>query len=249
MPPRQIEAVIFDLDDTLINWSEPAVSWDDFNLDRIEQIRQYLEEAGHHPPDTNVFHQHFRKRMRQTWDAARETWTIPSMREFMHQILQELDISAEQVNIRELLELYNWGVYPGVAPFADTHEVLEELRRRNYKIGLVTNSIFPMWMRDVELEAYDIMKYLDARITSGDIGYLKPHPQIYKKILEMLDVSAERAVFVGDRPINDIAGANEVGLISVLMSPPHLEREMDGVVPDYTISSLSELIPLLEKLD
>jgi FMN phosphatase YigB (HAD superfamily) len=103
-------------------------------------------------------------------------------------------------------------------------------------------------MRDIELAEFNILHYFDARVTSGDIGYLKPHPQIYRRILEMLNVRPDQAVFVGDRPANDIAGANEVGLISVLMAPPHLERDLNGVVPDYTISTLSELLPLLEKL-
>lgn len=249
MPHRQIEAVIFDLDDTLISWSEPAVSWDEFSLERANQVCRYLVEAGHNPPETAEFHKYFQKRMRQTWDDARQNWLIPSMGELMHQILLELDVAAEQLDMRQLLEHYNWGVYPGVVPFDDTHMVLEELKRRNYKIGLVTNSIFPMWMRDVELEAYELLHYFDARVTSGDVGVLKPHPEIYKRILGMLDVRPDQAVFVGDRPTNDIAGANEVGLVSILMAPPHLERELDGVVPDYTIQSLSELIPLLEELN
>jgi FMN phosphatase YigB (HAD superfamily) len=246
--PRQIEAVIFDLDDTLISWSEPTVEWEVFHLGRVEQIHKYLVANGYTLPETKEFHEFIRDRIRQTWDDARGIWTIPSMGEIMRQILLDLNVDVTQVDMRALLEIYNWGVFPGVIPFEDTHDVLEELRHRKYKIGLVTNSIFPMWMRDVELEEYDLIKFLDARITSGDIGYLKPHPQIYEKILEMLDVSPERAVFVGDRPRNDIAGANEVGLISVLMAPPHLERELNGVVPDYTIRCLSELLPLLEKL-
>jgi putative hydrolase of the HAD superfamily len=249
LPPRQIEAVIFDLDDTLISWSEPAVAWDEFSFGRVQQVRQFLVEAGHNPPEITEFHKYFKERMRQTWDNARQNWIIPSMGEFMHQILLELDVAAEQLDMRQLLELYNWGVYPGVVPFDDTHTVLEEIKRLNYKVGLVTNSIFPMWMRDVELEAYEMLHYFDARVTSGDVGVLKPHPEIYEHILEMLDLRPDQAVFVGDRPINDIAGANEVGLVSVLMAPPHLERELDGVVPDFTIEKLSELIPLLEKLN
>lgn len=236
------------MDDTLINWSEPAVEWEEFHLGRVKQIHEYLVEHGYKLPEVKAFHEFIRDRFRQVWDDARGTWTIPSIGEVMYQILVDLDLDVTQVDMRALLELYNWGVFPGVIPFEDTHDVLEELHRREYKIGLVTNSIFPMWMRDVELEAYDLMRFLDARITSGDIGYLKPHPEIYERILKMLEVKPEQAVFVGDRPTNDIAGANDVGLISVLMSPPHLERELNGVVPDYTISSLSELLPLLEKL-
>lgn len=249
MRPRKIEAVIFDMDDTLISWSDPTVDWEEFHLGRVEQVHHYLVENGQNPPEINEFHEFIRDRIRQIWDNARGKWVIPSIGEVMYQILVELDVDISQVNMRALLEIYNWGVFPGVVPFDDTHSVLEELRKRGYKIGLVTNSIFPMWMRDVELEEFDIIRFFDARLTSGDIGYLKPHPEIYERVLEMLEVRPEQAVFVGDRPTNDIAGANEVGLISVLMSPPHLERELDGVVPDYTISKLSELIPLLEKLE
>jgi putative hydrolase of the HAD superfamily len=248
LSPRQIEAVIFDLDDTLISWSEPAVEWEVFHLGRVEKVYNYLVESGHSLPETKDFHQFIRERVRKTWDDARGKWVIASIGEVMHQILVDLKIDADQIDMRALLELYNWGVYPGVIPFEDTHDVLEELRRRQYKIGLVTNSIFPMWMRDVELVEYDIMKFFDARITSGDVGYLKPHPEIYEHILQLLDVRPEQAVFVGDRPTNDIAGANEAGLISVLMAPPHLKRELNGIVPDYTINSLTELLPLLEKL-
>jgi FMN phosphatase YigB (HAD superfamily) len=245
---RQIKAVIFDLDDTLISWSEPTVEWDVFHLGRVEQTRNYLTEKGYALPEAKEFHAFIHQRLRQVWDDARQEWIIPNMGEVMRQILVDLSVSTEQVDMEAVLTHYNWGVFPGVVPFDDTHKVLKWLRQEQYKIGLVTNSIFPMWMRDVELEAYNIIDYLDARITSGDIGYLKPHPEIYERILEMLDVKAAEAVFVGDRPQNDIAGANEVGLISVLISPPHLERELDGVVPDHTITSLSQLLPILEEL-
>lgn len=245
---RQIEAVIFDLDDTLISWSKPTIEWEAFHLGRTEKIRNYLVAGGYSLPEAEEFHAFIRDRFNQIWDDARGVWVIPSVGEIMHQILIDLNVAAEKVDMRAFLEQYNWGVFPGVVPYEDTHEVLEELRRRDYKIGLVTNSIFPMWMRDVELEEYDILQYLDARITSGDVGYLKPHPEIYERILEMLEVRPEQAVFVGDRPENDIAGANEAGLTSVLIAPPHLERELNGVVPDYTISSLSDLLPLLEEL-
>ena len=248
MLPRQIKAVIFDLDDTLISWSNPTVEWDAFHRGRTEKVRNYLVASGYSLPEIEAFHAFIRDRFRQVWDDARGVWVIPSVGEVMYQILVDLGVTAEKIDMRAFLEEYNWGVFPGVVPYNDTHDVLEAIKQRDYKIGLVTNSLFPMWMRDVELEAYDILQYLDARITSGDIGYLKPHPEIYKRILEMLNVRPEEAVFVGDRPANDVAGANEAGLVSVLIAPPHLERELNGVVPDYTIASLSELLPLLETL-
>jgi putative hydrolase of the HAD superfamily len=144
---------------------------------------------------------------------------------------------------------YDQQPVPDVVLFADTIPVLKTLRARDYKIGLVTNSMMPMWMRDVELEAYEIIDYFDARITSGDTGYIKPHPSIYHKALELLDAAPCEAVFVGDRPEYDIVGANEAGLTSVLMAPPYLGRELNNVQPDHIISCLSELLPILDTLE
>ncbi len=67
--------------------------------------------------------------------------------------------------------------------------------------------------------------------------------------METLAVEPQQAVFVGDRPANDIAGANEAGLVSVWINPPHLELELNGVVPDYEVTELAQLLPILNKLD
>jgi FMN phosphatase YigB (HAD superfamily) len=55
-------------------------------------------------------------------------------------------------------------------------------------------------------------------------------------------------MFVGDRPENDVRGANEAGMVSVWMDPPHLTLELDDVEPNYRITQLAELIPILREL-
>ena len=146
------------------------------------------------------------------------------------------------------MRVFDWAPRPGVELFPETLPVLHTLRRQGYRIGLLTNSFLPMWMRDEELRAYDLIDLFDARVSAADIGYLKPHPAIYRDLLSKLGIQPQNAIFVGDRPINDIAGANDVGLISVLICPPYLERDSSGVVPDYTINRLDQLLPLIDHL-
>lgn len=246
---RQIEAVIFDLDDTLIDWAQPEIAFQDYIRPKIDRVHCFLVQAGHPVPPADDFFALLNEAMHQAWDDAKVDWQIKSIGQVMMESFTSLGLDTSQIDIDQVLRTHGGGVFPGVVLFEDTLDVLAELRQRGYKIGLLTNSFMPMWMRDPELEAYHLLDYLDARVTSGDTGYLKPHPAIYHEILARLGTRPENAVFVGDRPVNDIAGANATGLISVLMNPPHLDRDLNGVVPDYTITSLSQLLPILERLE
>ncbi|MEM7801356.1 MAG: HAD family hydrolase, partial [Chloroflexota bacterium] len=186
---------------------------------------------------------------RKEWETKKPTWAGPNFGDALTSALAQAGVPNEKVDLDEVFEVYDWSPFPGVAPFADTHSVLKALKANGYKIGLITNAFQPMYMRDVELERYDLLKYLDARITSGDTRFMKPHPAIYWRMLGLLDLMPEDAVMVGDRPGHDVLGAHNTGMLGVLMSPPHLNRPLEGVKPDYIVNALSELLPILEELD
>jgi putative hydrolase of the HAD superfamily len=183
------------------------------------------------------------------WDEATEDWSGPDFAEVLRRVCTDAGLDASGVEMHALMRAYDWRPMPGVALYPDTLAVLQALRDGGYALGLVTNSYYPMWMRDVELEHYQLLDFFDVRMTASDAGYLKPHRAIFTQALKQLGTEPERAVFVGDRPEHDIRGANEAGLVSVLLDPPHLERDRDGVEADYTISSLSELLPILIELE
>jgi putative hydrolase of the HAD superfamily len=245
----RIDAVIFDLDDTLIDWANPAIGWRDFTDPKACNIHAYLVEAGYELPDEAAFCDLVHALTEEIWDEAKKTWSGAYFTKVLRRTLSALEIDSNQVDLEALMQVYDWTPMPGVEAFEDAEPVLAELRRRGYKIGLITNSFLPMWMRDVELRHYGFLDYFDARLASGDVGYLKPHPAIFEEMLALLETAPERTLFVGDRPANDIAGANEVGMISVLMKPAHLDRPLDGVKPDFTIERLSALLPLLEEME
>lgn len=246
---RRIQAVIFDLDDTLIDWSQPDLTWDEFTRPMTDNIHNHLTAAGHSLPEPDAFYRCLREEVEREWEQARENWQGAFFGSALQRTLRICEVDDAQIDMEELMRAYDWRPMPGVELYKDTLEVLAELRDRGYKLGLITNSFLPMWMRDVELRHYNLIDVFDERTTSGDAGYIKPHPAIYHQMLERLQVAPERSVFVGDRPQNDIAGANEAGMISVLIDPPHLDREVNEHLPDYTIEKLGELIEVLERLE
>ncbi|MGD2079386.1 MAG: HAD family hydrolase [Chloroflexota bacterium] len=250
MPGRQrrIQAVLFDLDDTLISWERPAVSREEFYLPRIEKLHCVLSSAGHHPPPYQEFWEIIDRAIMAMWAEAKKTWRITSLDQLLDKVFVDLGLDTSDLDGSQVLQLFDWAPRPGVDPFPETLPVLRALREKGYKTGLLTNSFVPMSLRDVELEAYGLVDLIDQRVSAADVGYLKPHPAIYEELLARLDVAPEEAIFVGDRPANDIAGANAVGLVSVLMKPAYLTRDLTGARPDYTIERLDQLLPVLDSL-
>lgn len=247
----QIEAVIFDLDDTLISWATPELGWIEYMTPMMQRAAEFLAAAGVEI-DANVLGVTFGRTVRDAWNRSRELndTTAVSLAGMLHKTLQLLDVDPDSVDIQGLMRSFEWVAMPGVEPFPDTHAVLTELKQQGYKIGLVTNAFQPMWMRDVELEQDDLIQYFDARITSGDTGFMKPDPAIYWRIMGLLDTTPDKAIFIGDTPYRDILGANLTGLTSVLMNPAHLNKlaETPDEEADYTITTLTELLELLPKI-
>ena len=243
-----IESIVFDLDDTLISWANPTVGRKDFTRPRVAKIHDYLSAIDLKLPPMEEFWLIIDEAIISAWTRAKKSWQIESFGVILSRVFRGLELPIDQIDIDEVLRQFDWGPRPGVVIFPDTHKVLRELQRRGYKLGLLTNSFLPMWMRDAELESYDLLDYWDARITAADVGYLKPHKKIFLALLQNLETEASNAVFVGDRPKNDISGANQVGMASILMKPDYLHRELEDVTPDHTIGCLNELLPIIEKL-
>ncbi len=91
--------------------------------------------------------------------------------------------------------------------YEDALPVLDELRSRGLKLGLVSNT-----GRDLDEFVAHHRLEVDAVLGSGAFGRTKPHPTIFQAVLERLDVEPGAAAMVGDSPEDDIEGARAAGL-------------------------------------
>jgi putative hydrolase of the HAD superfamily len=96
--------------------------------------------------------------------------------------------------------------------YDDALPVLDALRERGLKIGLLSNS-----SRDLDEFVSHHGLVADAVLTSHVHGKTKPHRAIFAAILERLDVAAAEAVMVGDTIEDDVEGARAVGMRAVLV--------------------------------
>jgi HAD superfamily hydrolase (TIGR01662 family) len=246
-----LKAVLFDMDDTLLDWSKKSVEWPDHERQHLQLVYDYINRDVHPlmaAPDT--FFESVRNFSRQGWAESAIALRAPSYPEAMRMGLLELGVPPERIDLDACLRVMEWKLIGGVTIFPEVPEVLDLLASRGVRIGLVTNASLPMKMRDRELEMLGILQYFaDCRIAAVDVGYLKPHPEIFLSALTRLGLNADEVVFVGDNAEADIKGAQSVGMRAVLRQirpelPPALVN--GEIEPDGVVTSLHELLPLLD---
>lgn len=131
-------------------------------------------------------------------------------------------------------------------------ELLETLRQRGFKLGIISNTCSLYSVFDV-LEQYGIRDYFQDVTLSSITGYRKPHPQIFSIALRQLQSVPENCVYVGDTRSRDIMGAKRAGfgcavqIQSFLTEQKDAALEADESTPDHIIHDFSELVPYLDE--
>lgn len=241
-----LRAVIFDMDDTLLDWSGREGQWVDLTRRHLAPIHEHLQKEGFQVPDLDALTEAYGEQSRRAWEAiTAPEWNCPRQIELLQAALLSLNLEAEKLDMEKIQRLYAWGPVPGVRAYEGTVEMLRALRLAKLKTGLITNATMPMWMRDVELKAAGLLEYLDVRLTAGDVGKFKPHPKPFQEALRRLRVAADEAVFVGDQVHDDVAGAQAAGMRAVWIR--HGADVSNGSCkPNATISSVKELPKTLD---
>ena len=119
--------------------------------------------------------------------------------------------------------------------YDDTLPTLKELKNRGLILGLVSNVAQDMESTYAEL---GLQPYLDFKVTSFEVGYDKPRPEIFMAALKKAQVKPEESIYVGDQYHLDIVGARGVGMKALLI-------DRNNYFPDITdcprIRSLTEI--------
>jgi putative hydrolase of the HAD superfamily len=127
----------------------------------------------------------------------------------------------------------------------DAREVLTRLSKKHLT-ALLTNGA-PDLQRE-KLLASGLEPLLRAVAVSGEHDIGKPEPEIFHRLLAELGVAPSEALMVGNSLERDIAGARNAGITSVWLKVSGSE-EHAPVQPDHTITALAQLPDLVARLD
>lgn len=236
---RTIEAVLFDLDDTLHDdtYAFTSAAEDvareiaaEHNVDALALKHAYIAEAE------GFWH-------RLTPDQLR-TRLVGLRRSMWSAALGQFGITDEQVAERSASR-YNEYRKKYFTVFPGAFDVLRTLRERGMKLGILTNGFSETHREKIAL--LQIGEYFDAIFIADEVGMIKPDPLLFAHACTTLGSAPARSAMVGDRYERDVRGALDAGLFAVWLNVRGETLPSGARPPDATCESITDVPEILER--
>ena len=166
----------------------------------------------------------------------------------VRELLAGFGVELDEDELNRFLEAEHAAWEPARQMGGQTHALLDSLRDRDLKIGLVSNAFDPGWLLHNDLERMGLADRLDAAVFSSEVGRRKPDESIFRAALDELDVAPGRALFVGDRRYEDVRGAKEVGMTTVQAFWFRADDDERGLDPDYEAFTPMDVLNVVRRL-
>lgn len=230
-----IRAVLFDLGNTLVGYYTST----EFPSVLRRCLRQCLEERGR-SCDAGREEALFERALRL--NPERADFAVRPLGDRLRELFDgqgALDDDA----LANLTGAFLKPIFAMGQRYSQTPIVLEWLRRRGVKTAIVSNTPWgsPSSAWRTELARHGLLESVDAVVFCVDVGWRKPHRAPFDRALALLDVAPTDAVFVGDDPRWDVAGAKNAGIRPVLLGSA---ASTPGLI---TIESLEDVIRLVDE--
>ena len=227
----RIQAVVFDLDDTL--YPEREYAWSGFRA----VAAAFTEELGDRDDTVADLQRLFDSQHRaRVFDA----------------LLKERLGEVDQSLVARMVEVYRRHS-PIITPYADVDAALTRLRNR-CKLGMITDGRpEAQWAK---IDALQLRPRFDCIIVTGDLkhdsveaaaappqSFSKPHRRAFEEMARHLDVLAGGCVYVADNVTKDFVAPNALGWVTVRIA------RADGVYCDAVCAEKGEARHAIKSLD
>ncbi|WP_261338113.1 HAD family hydrolase [Rhizobium leguminosarum] len=222
-----IRAVLFDLDETLIDKTAAVLTFLPLQYQRFRLGEHGIEEQRYIAEFLQLEKAGL-VRKRDLYPRLAETFGLPG------------DLAAALFHDFET-------VYPGMAvPMSGAKQTISTLKQYGVLIGVVSNGEGNV--QRPKIAAAGLNEGLDLVVISGDIGLRKPAREIFELAAGRLDLPVDNCLFVGDNPEADILGADNAGMHAVYFGPKDT-WPASLPSPRYRIELLPQLIALVHDLN
>lgn len=216
-----IQAVLLDLDQTLLDRTSSLVQFLNWQIDTLTLVPLSQQQN---------FIQRF-----IALDANGAVWKD----KVYAQLIQEFQIS--KYTTQDLLASYIQDFNKFCLAFQSVDSVLDQLVKTNFSLGLISNGRSPFQERN--FQALGLEKLFSSIIVSETVGLRKPDPKIFQLACHQLELMPEQCIFVGDNEVVDIVGAKSVGMQTILFDP---EQKVISTQADHRVKYFQDILSILK---
>ena len=224
-----INAVIFDLDNTLLDFMK-------MKLIAVKAAITGMQEAGLEVDSEKAYERIIEMYSEQGWENQ-QIFDI-----YLTETIGHVDnklLAAGIVSYRRAREA-NLQVYPNV------NSTLSQLIKMNIKLAVVSDAPSrEAWMRLYYLNLHHIFDFV---LTFDDTRAHKPSPIPFKMALERLDCAAENTLMVGDWPERDVEGAKQLGMKTIFARYGDTFGTTDSGA-DWDVDDIYQIIDIVSELN
>lgn len=216
-----MKAILFDLDNTLYDAGE-------YFAGAFTAVSEYLSKKY------NIYQEHIHNELVKLWKEKTSIYSY-----LFNDLLYAFNIYINEVEI--VVKMFN--EYDGkLEPYSDAILALRELKRRRYKLGIVTDGNVERQKRKIELLGFK--HFFDVVIYAKEMGS-KPSSYPYLKALEELETSPSNTFYVADNPLIDFEGAKRVGIRTIRLLRGEFAEFPSHKYIDFEIKKLDELLEII----
>jgi putative hydrolase of the HAD superfamily len=183
---------------------------------------------------------------RTAWLRLREDGSSARMEE----ILADAGIPSDDPAHGQALAAYQEFWEPHTLTDPDVRPLWEGLQERGIRVGVLSNTIWSRSYHESVFERDGVLHLVDGAVYTSEIDYAKPHPLAFRAALDAVGVTdPAAAVYVGDRPYEDVHGAQRAGLRAVLVPHSDIPAEQQvpvDVEPDAVAHRLLDLLDIVD---
>ena len=152
-------------------------------------------------------------------------------------------LDDEEPSPAALADAYRDIIGDALVPVEGVEALVTDLRE-SYRVGLLTDG--PVRAQRAKLDALGWADLFDAVVVTGSLDAGKPDERAFRAVIDELSTVAEEAVYVGDHPDIDVAGAHAAGLRTIQVTDDEPIEEADGAVGRSALAA--QLPALIEDL-
>ncbi|WP_218746389.1 HAD family hydrolase [Vibrio parahaemolyticus] len=238
-----LKAIFFDMDETLCGTSQADKA-------AGQKFAAWIQQTYPQVSDPQAFLQRYLQGVYKKLNAEfpQLVALLPDENAFrcglIQTILAENGIHIDAEQAQQAQHYFDSARIGAFTFFPGVKEMLTDLRK-HYKLVVITNG--PIFSQHPKLKATQMDEWVDHIIVGGEEPEEKPAASIFQKALNLVDIKPEEALHIGDSLAADIAGANNMGILSVWVNATGASNPTE-ITPNFEIRETVELKEILKTL-